>query len=122
MTELPYTKVFVRDLQIPMSIGIYAHERDKKQNVLMNIEVWETSSDVNGTRSVENVIDYDVLRNVPKDIAESGHIDYVETFVEHVADEYLKDRRIAAVRIKAEKTEIFDDAESGGIEIFRTRA
>ena len=51
----------------------------------------------------------------------SGHVNLVETLAERIADIFLSDPRVDAVRVRVEKLDIFADAESVGVEIERAR-
>jgi dihydroneopterin aldolase len=54
-------------------------------------------------------------------MAGEGHVILVETFAERIADLTLTDRRVAAVSVDVEKLDIFDDCDSVGATVEKTR-
>ena len=56
-----------------------------------------------------------------KKLLSKGHIGLLETLGEKIASICLKDLRIISARINIQKMEVFKEAKSVGIEIFRTK-
>ena len=78
--------VFVRDLLIPSSIGIYDHEKEDHQKIRINIDlcVKEDSTPLNDEYA--NVVCYEKVVNNIKNIVASGHFELVETLAEKIAE------------------------------------
>ena len=66
-----------------------------------------------------NVVCYEGLVSGVRNIVDSGHVGLVETMAEEIADMCLDDIRVRSVRVRVEKLDIFDNAESVGVEIER---
>lgn len=64
---------------------------------------------------------YETLITRIKEMAGEGHVILVETFAERIADLTLTDRRVAAVSVDVEKLDIFDDCDSVGATVEKTR-
>lgn len=113
--------VFVRDLLIDSSIGIYDHEKEKHQTIRINIDlcVKEDSAPLNDDYA--NVVCYEKVVKGIKDIVGSGHIELVETLAEKIADFNMIDPRIVSVRVRIEKLEAIENTTSVGVEIERHR-
>ncbi len=113
--------VFVRDLMIDCSIGIYAHEKEKPQQIRINIDlaVKEDLTPLND--DYKNVVCYENVVNGIKNIVNSGHIELVETLAEKIADLNMIDGRIVSVRVRVEKLEAIENTNSVGVEIERVR-
>lgn len=112
-------RVFVRDLVLPARIGIHPYERELAQRVRFNVDL-----DVRGTAApagIAQVVSYeDVVLGIKKIIG-MGHIDLVETLAESIAEFCFSDPRVLAARVRVEKLDVFEEAESVGVEIERRR-
>ena len=94
-------------------------QRDTRQPVIFNIEIFVTTSDEKD--DLNNAYNYDLgVAAVDHHINEK-HIDLQETMVDKIADELLSDQRVKAVLVRSEKTQAYETVESAGIEIFRIR-
>ncbi|MBL4603125.1 MAG: dihydroneopterin aldolase [Emcibacteraceae bacterium] len=113
--------VFVRDLLIPSSIGIYDHEKEDRQKIRINIDlcVKEDSAPLND--EYVNVVCYEKVVNNIKNIVSSGHFELVETLAEKIAEYNMIDTRIVSVRVRIEKLEAIENTTSVGVEIERHR-
>jgi dihydroneopterin aldolase len=116
----PYTRIFIRDMRVDMLVGIYEHEKQAKQPVLINLQA-DVTLPQDGTDNYDNVVCYETIANAIKRIAGSGHINLLETLAEHIAEFCLQDKRVNAVTVRVEKTAVFDFAHSAGVEINRHR-
>jgi len=56
-----------------------------------------------------------------RQLAARGHINLVETLAEHIAALCLQDGRVREVKVRVEKTTVYDFVDSVGIEIIRKR-
>ena len=91
--------VFLRDIVLPASIGIYAHERAAKQRVRINV-------------------DMGVVEDSP---ASPGNAGLSRAGVGRAALGRVGGEA-AVVRIRVEKLDVFDDLASVGVEIERQRS
>jgi len=104
---------------MPCSIGIHNHEKAQEQRVRINLDlaVFEDGAVIDD--DITNVICYEKLASGAEEIAKRGHVNLVETLAENLADMCLKDRLVRSVRVRVEKLDIMDHAESVGVEIER---
>lgn len=111
--------VFVRDLMLMASIGVYESERHGVQRIRINVDlsVDESLDVVDG--DIGSVVCYDQVVRKIRTIVESGHIHLVETLAERVADMLLQDRRVKSARVRVEKLDAVPDTASVGVEIER---
>lgn len=111
--------VFVRDLVVDSSIGVYAHEREATQRVRVNVDLAVREHTAPLGDDLANVVSYeDVTKGVEAIIAR-GHINLVETLADEIAAMCLEDPRVRSVRVRVEKLDVFANAESVGVEIER---
>ncbi len=112
--------VFVRDLVLQASIGVYPIEHEGKQRIRLNLDL-AVADEGAGRDVLSRVVDYEAVANKARALVASGHVKLVETLAERIADAVLADPRILCVRVRVEKLDVFADAESVGIEIERVR-
>jgi dihydroneopterin aldolase len=112
--------VFIRDMVMPASIGIYPHEHAAMQRVRLNIDLGvDDTEDAIGRDELARVVDYEKVANAVRAIVASGHVRLAETLAERIATACLSDKRVRLARIRVEKLDIFADAASAGVEIER---
>jgi dihydroneopterin aldolase len=113
--------VRVRDLVLPVSIGIYDFEKEAPQRVCINVECKVREGDGPIGDDIANVVSYEDIVNGIKSIIAEGHINLVETLAERIADFCLADPRVGYARIGVDKLDIVPEAASVGVEIERSR-
>lgn len=111
--------VFIHNLMVPCSIGVHRHERDAEQRVRINLDLAVTEGDRPIDDNIRNVICYEQLARGVERICNRGHVNLVETLAENIAAMCLEDRRVKSARVRVEKLDILEDAESAGVEIER---
>lgn len=112
-------RVFVRDLTLMGSIGIYPAERVHKQRVVINLDLWVLEAPGEPPRSYADVVCYEQLVNRTRDLLEQGHVDLVETLAEKLAELCLADPRVKRTRVRVEKPDAIPVAGGVGVEIER---
>ncbi|MCB1782617.1 MAG: dihydroneopterin aldolase [Alphaproteobacteria bacterium] len=115
-----YDIVFIKDLCLSMSAGIYEHEKAAPQRVIVNIEMGVAVSAV-PPLSIQDVVSYEDVTNEVIALSREQHFDLLETFVERIAALCFRDARVLCVYVRAEKPDIIDDTASVGVQIFRQR-
>ena len=115
--------VFLRDMLLMASIGVYPHEHGGQQRVRLNVDlaVVDEQASEPGEDRLDRVVDYERVANQVRAIVAAGHIKLVETLAERVALACLEDRRVLRARVRVEKLDVFADAVSVGVEVERAR-
>ena len=113
--------VFVRDLVLDCSIGIHQHEREALQRIRVNLDLAVREGETNGQLddALANVVCYEDLTKGVRALVSREHTNLVETLAEDVAAMCLGDDRVRSARVRIEKLDIIEDAESVGVEIER---
>ncbi|MEM1420413.1 MAG: dihydroneopterin aldolase [Pseudomonadota bacterium] len=125
-------RVFVRDYTLDASIGVHPHELEKLQPIIVSLDLSVRPADKDfqlvfmppprdGDELARNVVCYESLTNMVRRLAQSGHIDYVETMCEQIATHCLEDDRIMEVTVIVEKPEAITDARAAGVALTRCR-
>jgi dihydroneopterin aldolase len=122
MINTEFDVVLIKDLVLDVSIGIYDHEKIKKQRVIINLEAYTAPiAGVSSSENINNAVSYEILVNEIKSIVDKGHTELVETLASDIAEMCLKDTRIMKVAVSIEKPDIIEEAGSVGIRIHRQR-
>lgn len=111
--------VFVRDLELMALIGIYPHEKETPQRIIVNIDL--SVKEGSGDDDISHVVSYEIVVKKVEAIIAEGHVNLVETLCEKIARSCLTDRRVVAARVRVEKPDIIPNARSVGVEIERVR-
>ena len=121
--------VFVRDLLLDASIGVYVHEHRQTQRVRVNVDLALDNCPEGeaeralGVEDLTRVLDYQRVAHLVRSSIRAGHIILVETLAERIANGCLRlDPRIAIVRVRVEKLDVFADAFSAGVTFEKRRA
>ena len=116
--------VFIRDMVLPASIGIYPHEQSAPQRIRVNIDlaVPEPADAGIGRDELNRVVNYERVAQSIRRIVGAGHVMLVETLAERIAEACLTDTRVQRARVRVEKLDVFADAASAGVEIERWSA
>jgi dihydroneopterin aldolase len=114
-----YDKVWVRDLVLPVRIGIWSEEQDVAQRVRFTVEL-SVSAVGHRPGDLESVVSYDFIVGAIKAAVSEGHVLLTETLAERIAAHCLGDPRAAAVRVAVEKLDRIPGAALG-CEIVRYR-
>ncbi len=112
-------QVFINDLTLEMSAGIYDHEKENKQRVIINVTL-DVQTNVN-PQSIDDVVSYEHITNQIIALSEEKHYELLEEFAEHIAEKCLADRKVKTANIKVEKPDIIPNTKSVGIQISRSR-
>jgi dihydroneopterin aldolase len=108
--------VFVRDFLASADLGAYKREHGSPQRVVFNVEA---SVERAATRAddMRAVFSYDVILDAIRLVTARGHVNFIETVAEDVAEIVLRHPRVHKVRVRAEKLDVIEGAV--GVEIVR---
>lgn len=110
--------VFVRGLALSAEIGLYAHERGRRQPLVVDVTLTVAAKLVAG---MADLVSYEAIANKARAIVERGHIELVETFAESLAAACLEDARVLKVEIRVEKPEAIPGSAAAGVTVIASR-
>ena len=113
--------LLIHDLVLPCSIGVHEHERHATQRVRINVRVHVAGDERPIGDSIANVVSYEAIVDGIRAIAQSGHINLVETLADRIAALCLANQRVRSVWVRVEKLDLYPDAAGVGVEVERTR-
>ena len=115
-------KIILTNLYLDMEIGVYKQEYGVTQEVLVSVEAKVKLTNKNIEDDIDNVLNYATIKDKIEAIAAEGHIHLVESFADKILTHCMDDKRITEMKVRVEKTEIFENAEKVGVEFKRTQA
>ena len=113
--------VFIKDFVIEEIIGVHKHEKIKKQKIKLNIVLVVNQSSIPDEKDIKSIVDYEKITNKLENLAKIKKYNFLESLAEDSFKEIFEDKRINSSTIKIEKPEAIKNAESVGVEVFKTR-
>jgi dihydroneopterin aldolase len=114
-------RIFLRNFETRISMGIHEFEKQGKQRVLVNVDLYLEPEARIERDSIKETVDYDFLRLEIQRLADSGHFHLQETFCEKILAACLAKAGVVAARVSSEKPDVYPDCEAVGFEIFRVK-
>jgi dihydroneopterin aldolase len=117
----PLRRVFVNNLELMASVGVFEMEKRYEQRLIVSVELWVTDDYDGQSDMLSAVLDYGSVVTRIRTIVETGHTNLLETLAEQIASVCLADSRVVRTIVKLEKPDIVPGCRSVGIEIVRER-
>lgn len=114
-------KVLIKNLTARGIIGVNEWEREKPQEILINIELHGDLSRAGSTDEVEDSINYRTIAKEVLHIAETAERFTVEALAADIAQSCLRTAGVEKAVIRVEKPGAVRFAESVGVEIERRK-
>ena len=113
--------VFIKNFIIEEIIGIHEHEKIKKQKIKFNIVIDVDQNALPNEKDIRSIVDYEKITNNLKNLTKNKKYNFLESLAEDSFKEIFEDKRINSVKIKIEKLEAIKNADSVGVEVFKSR-
>lgn len=114
-------KIIIKNLLVRGIIGINESERQKKQDILINIEAYADLTQAGKTDDIENCINYKTLAHKVINYVEKSNRYTVEALATDIAKLGLEDKKVVSIKVRVEKPGALRYTQSAGVEIERTR-
>ncbi|MEO8805101.1 MAG: dihydroneopterin aldolase [Burkholderiaceae bacterium] len=112
-------RLFLRDYEVQINIGVHAFEKTAEQRVLINVDLYvPLALSTPKADDLEEVLDYDFMRSSIAARLARGHIHLQETLCDDVLALMLAHPKVRAARVSTEKPDVYPDCESVGCEVF----
>ncbi len=113
-------KIFLKNYVLPINIGVHEFEKLAPQRIIINVELYVslTHTTPHGD-TLNEVLDYDFIRETLKKIVAKGHIQLQETLCDQFMTALLDNPLVRAARVSSAKPDVYPDCDAVGIEIFR---
>ena len=115
-------RLFLRDYEVHINIGVHDFEKRGEQRVVINVELFvplALSTPVED--KLREVVDYDFMRSTIAKRVSQGHIHLQETLCDDLAKALLLHPQVRAVRLSTEKPDVYPDCDAVGVEVFHIR-
>ena len=115
-------RLFLRDYEVQINIGVHEFEKKGEQRVLINVDLFiPLALSTPRHDHLQEVVDYDFIRNTIARRMAQGHIHLQETLCDDVARAMLAHPKVRAVRVSTAKPDVYPDCDSVGVEVFHLK-
>jgi dihydroneopterin aldolase len=104
-------KILINNLIIHASVGVYEHEKQNKQKIIVNVELLLSNDSEPKYDNLEATQDYSQFRKCLIDIIQSQHFHLLEVLVEKIHSNLMINSYILGAKVKISKPDIFNDCE-----------
>jgi dihydroneopterin aldolase len=112
-------RLFLSNYEVYINIGVHDFEKRGEQRVLINVDLFVPLMDNTPKKdSLDEVVDYDFMRQSIVQRVAKGHIHLQETLCDDVAKIMLTHPSVRAVRVSTAKPDVYPDCDAVGVEIF----
>ncbi|MCJ8275091.1 MAG: dihydroneopterin aldolase [Psychrosphaera sp.] len=114
--------VFIRQLAVSTTIGVYDWEKTIKQQLLIDIDMVSDIKDAAASDNISDTVDYAVVSNTITDYVQGNQFELIETVAQNIADIILNDFPVTQVTITLQKPGAVKNAQSVGVKIMRQKS
>ena len=112
--------IFIEGLEIETIIGVYEHERDIKQKVVLDIEMTLPESDASSSDDLRHTVDYDAVSKLVTSYVIDTQYQLIESLAEQVASLVLGAFATDSLKLKLSKPGAVKNAKSVRLIILRS--
>ncbi len=113
-------KIYVEDLRVKATIGIFDWEKKIKQDVSISYEIHHDNVKAAKADAIEATTDYKSITKGIISFVENNKFELVETFAEKIAEMVIKDFNIDEIRLRVSKPGALRFSKDVGVIIERT--
>ena len=110
------TRIILDDFTLPVSIGIHDFERTGPQRIIVRVEL-DVIPPTGDNDHIDDVVDYDFLRNGIRELVDAGHYNLQETLCAQIVDLCLTKSNVLRAIVSTRKPDVYADCQSVGVEM-----
>ena len=115
-------RLFLRNYEVMINIGVHDFEKKGEQRVLINVELYiPLAQSTPQHDELDEVVDYDFMRETVAKRMAQGHVHLQETLVDDLVGALLAHPRVRAVALSTMKPDVYPDCEGVGVEVFQIK-
>lgn len=115
-------RLFLRNYEVMINIGVHDFEKKGEQRVLINVELYiPLEMSTPKADQLSEVVDYDFMRETVAQRIAKGHIHLQETLCDDMVQAMLAHPRVRAAGVSTMKPDVYADCEGVGVEVFRIK-
>lgn len=112
-------RLFLRNYEVWINIGVHEFEKKGEQRVLINVDLFiPLALSTPKADDLDEVVDYDFMRRSIAERVKLGHVHLQETLCDDVLALMLAHPQVKAARVSTEKPDVYPDCDSVGVEVF----
>ena len=112
-------KIYIRNLEIMTTVGVYADERTAPRKVVLNLVIECDLSRPSLSDDINDTIDYEAVRNRVVSVVEDASDLLIERLASRVADAVLAFAGVEKVTVTIDKPGALPSCDSVAVEIMR---
>jgi len=106
--------ILLRGFAVDASIGVHDFEKSGPQRLLIDIELNLTNTGRPDHDAIEQVLNYDFLRDQTRALLAERHYELQETLAHDIASFCLAQNQVDAVTVYTRKPDVYPDCDSIG--------
>jgi len=112
-------RLFLRNYEVNINIGVHDFEKTAEQRVLINVDLYiPLALSTPEHDELDEVVDYDFIRRSISERVSRGHIHLQETLCDDLLATMLQHPKVQAARVSTAKPDVYPDCEAVGCEVF----
>jgi dihydroneopterin aldolase len=117
--QLTCRRLFLRNYEVWVNIGVHDFEKTAEQRVIINVDLYvPLALSTPKQDELDEVVDYDFIRSTIAKRISRGHIQLQETLCDELLADMLAHPGVAAARVSTEKPDVYPDCAAVGCEVF----
>ena len=109
--------LFIKNLTVKCIIGVNPYEREREQEIRMQLFLWTDIAKASRSDNLEDTLDYSTIYKKVVQRVEHSKFYLIERLAYEVATICLQHPLTRKAKVIVEKTEALEKAESAGIEL-----
>ena len=118
-TLMDCRRLFLRNYEVMINIGVHEFEKKGEQRVLINVDLYvPLATSTPHADQLNEVLDYDFIRSTIATRMSRGHVHLQETLCDDVLALMLAHPKVRAAQVSTEKPDVYADCDAVGCEVF----
>jgi len=115
-------RVFLRDYEVWINIGVHEFEKRAEQRVIINVDLYvPLAVSTPLVDELDEVLDYDFIRRTVAERVRRGHVQLQETLCDDILARLMAHPKVQAARVSTAKPDVYPDCDAVGVEVFRSK-
>ena len=111
----------IHDLAVEAIVGIYPHEREKRQPLIIGLELTTDIRAAAASDLFTDALDYEALANGVRELTAASEFQLIESLAVAILADIMVDKRITAATVRLRKPNAIAAAKSVEIEVTDSR-
>ena len=117
-----HVKIFLDSVEVPLKIGIFPHEQDVPQRVVVDVELFANPETYLQTVNLDTIIDYGKVYNAIKSWADRPQVQLIEDYLKELMALCFEFEDVIACRLAIKKADVFGESQGAGVELYMSRS